>query len=334
MTSRHLSRKKQLVLLISTLLLIQLSGCLNQLDYRQEMREFIQDISAYAKTQQTNFSIITQNGIELITTGYSSNSTLATTYLQALDGLAQESLLYGYNNDDEPTPSQEASYLLDYLNKTAKPKLITDYCSSPQHIQDSYNTNNHYHHISYAAEQRELNILPSIQTQPYNINHKNIISLQDAKNFLYLINPDNYNSKQDFLNTLQETDYDILIIDAYYNDQLLTTQDIQSLKTKANGAKRLVISYMSIGEAEDYRYYWQDDWNTNPPIWLDEENPDWEGCYKVKYWHPKWQNIIYGTNTSYLDTILQSNFDGVYLDIIDAFEYYENTLTSTLQKNH
>jgi len=80
---------------------------------------------------------------------------------------------------------------------------------------------------------------------------------------------------------------------------------------------------MSIGEAEDYRYYWKAEWKTNPPSWLAEENPNWPGNYKVRYWNEDWQNIIYGNNDSYLRKILDAGFDGVYLDIIDAFEYFE-----------
>ena len=41
-------------------------------------------------------------------------------------------------------------------------------------------------------------------------------------------------------------------------------------------------------------------------------------------WNKDWQNIIYGNENSYLNKIIDANFDGVYLDIIDAFEYYEN----------
>ena len=92
---------------------------------------------------------------------------------------------------------------------------------------------------------------------------------------------------------------------------------------KANGGKRLVIAYMSIGEAENYRYYWQPAWNKDKPAWMDEENPDWAGNFEVKYWEPAWQNIIYGNDSSYLKKIKDANFDGAYLDIIDAFEYYE-----------
>ena len=87
---------------------------------------------------------------------------------------------------------------------------------------------------------------------------------------------------------------------------------------------------MSIGEAEDYRYYWREDWVAEPPSWLADENPDWPGNYKVRYWDTDWQSIIYGTGDSYLGQILAAGFDGVYLDIIDAFEYFEEYGTAGL----
>ena len=96
------------------------------------------------------------------------------------------------------------------------------------------------------------------------------------------------------------------------------------LKIKLNGGSRLIIAYMSIGEAEDYRYYWDSDWNNTPPSWLEEENPNWEGNFKVRYWEAEWKGIIYGNDSSYLKKILDAGFDGVYLDIIDAFEYFED----------
>ena len=100
-------------------------------------------------------------------------------------------------------------------------------------------------------------------------------------------------------------------------------EKINTLKTKNNGGKRLVISYMSIGEAEDYRYYWKSGWDINPPVWLADENPYWLGNYKVRYWIKEWQDIIFGSESSYLKKIIDAGFDGVYLDIIDAFEYFE-----------
>ena len=142
-------------------------------------------------------------------------------------------------------------------------------------------------------------------------------------NFLYLLDPEAMGSKNEFIQAVAATDYDLLITDAFYGDELFTPADMEALRVKANGGKRLVVAYMSIGEAEDYRYYWQDDWKKHPPSWMANENPEWEGNYKVKYWEKEWQEIIFGNEDSYLQKILDAGFDGVYLDIIDAFEYFE-----------
>ena len=113
-------------------------------------------------------------------------------------------------------------------------------------------------------------------------------------------------------------------MDLYIEDQAFSSSEINLLKEKKNGGNRLVICYMSIGEAEDYRYYWQNSWASDPPEWLKGENPDWPGNYKVKYWDPEWQDFIFGNEQSYLKMILDAGFDGVYLDLIDAFEYFED----------
>ncbi len=81
---------------------------------------------------------------------------------------------------------------------------------------------------------------------------------------------------------------------------------------------RVVLAYLSIGEAEDYRYYWDPAWEDDPPAWLGPENPHWKGNWRVRYWDPDWQAIV----LDYLDRILAQGFDGVYLDIVDAYEYW------------
>ncbi len=153
---------------------------------------------------------------------------------------------------------------------------------------------------------------------------QDIVRLSDAQNFLYLLNNERFDSKLAFIDAVANTNYDVFITDLFFTDGTpFTAAEVERLKQKANGGKRLVICYMSIGEAEDYRHYWQSDWKRHKPAWLARENPEWRGNYKVRYWDPAWQEIICGSGDSYLNRILAAGFDGVYLDIIDAFEYFE-----------
>ena len=319
-----------IIIVISFIFMLFLLGCFlfeDRKDYKELMRDFVIKISKYAKQLKPNFIIIPQNGQEILTIDGNIDSDLASDYIAAIDGVGREDLFYGYLGDDEETLENDRSYMISFLNiakNSNKVVLVIDYCSTPSKVDDSYNQNYNLGFISFAADKRELDNIPNYPKNPYNENSNDINSLSDAKNFLYIINPSSYPNKNDFLNALKNTNFDLIIIDLFFYEQMLTKEDIDSLKTKQNGGKRLIICYMSIGEAEDYRYYWEDEWYYNPPSFLDKENPDWPGNYKVKYWDPSWQAIIYGNDNSYLKKIIDSNFDGVYLDIIDAFEYFEN----------
>lgn len=298
-------------------------------NFREEMRSFVGEISIYAKEVNSGFVIIPQNGIELVTLNGEEDGTAANMYLSNIDAVGQEDLFYGYNNDNQKSPANESDYLVSFLNiarNSGKAILVTDYCSDPSKMDDSYTLNNQRQYISFAAPDRELRVIPSYPPVPRDDNDLDITNINQAANFLYLINPENFGSKQAFTDAVANTNYDVILMDSFFDEQIWTAQEITALKTKANGGKRLVISYMSIGEAEDYRYYWQPGFNSNPPEWLSGPNPDWPGNYKVKYWLDSWKIIIYGNNEAYLDKLLEAGFDGAYLDIIDGYEYFEDLI--------
>jgi len=296
------------------------------LDFRQEMRDFVMGISAYAKNHSPEFIIIPQNGIELITNGGEADNLLNSPYLDAIDGNGQEDLFYGYEEDDQVTPENENAYLRAFLDRSksaGKVILVTDYCSTESKMSDSYTRNMEAGYISFAADSRELDNIPDYPVILNNENNQLITGINQVENFLYLINNQGYKSKEEFINAIIATNYDLLIMDLFFEEYSFNADEITLLKGKENGGKRLVVCYLSIGEAEDYRYYWQSEWKEGNPSWLYEENPDWEGNFIVKYWEKAWQDIIYGNDGSYLKKILDAGFDGVYLDIIDAYEFYE-----------
>jgi len=151
------------------------------------------------------------------------------------------------------------------------------------------------------------------------------LSWNDVNDFVYQL--------QDIdLDAIGDTKFDLVIIDYSLDGSesgRFTKEEIEALKNSDGGSKH-VMAYMSIGEAENYRFYWEESWDADnngqpdagSPSWLGPSNPDWPRNYKVKYWDSEWQSIIYGASTSYLDKIIDSGFDGVYLDIIDAYEYW------------
>lgn len=167
------------------------------------------------------------------------------------------------------------------------------------------------------------------------------------------------------LRTLTASDADVLVVDYSISgdeQSRLTETTVRRLQQKPDGSRRVVLAYLSIGEAEEYRYYWDKDWieseepiaaaspgkaasaatgkqkaagaeadaakpsrwlSPKAPAWLGDENESWSGNFAVKYWEPGWQSLIVGTPGCYVDRIVAAGFDGVYLDRVDAF--YEHT---------
>lgn len=295
---------------------------ISNLDFRQEMRFFVQGISEYTRQQKPGFLIIPQNGVELITLNGESSGILSIDYLEAIDAVGREDLFYGYTGDDEATPAEDRTQMMsvcDLAKANGKQVLVTDYCFTPSKMMDSYSQNQSKGYVSFAADHRELDNIPSFPSSVHNASTSDVNTIQQAKNFLYIINTAAFSTKQLFIEAVSTTNYDVVLMDLFFNDQPFTAAEIALLKTKKNGGSRLVVCYMSIGEAEDYRYYW----NTLDSNVVFKPNPDWPGNYVVKYWEPAWQKIIYGSDQSYAKRILNAGFDGVYLDIIEAYESFE-----------
>ena len=92
--------------------------------------------------------------------------------------------------------------------------------------------------------------------------------------------------------------FDLVVID-YSRDGTEkgahSLNDVQLMRRKADGGRRVVLSYMSIGEAEDYRYYWDAKWKMKPPAWLEKETRTGPATTRsvtgtrvagADFWHP------------------------------------------------
>jgi len=298
------------------------------INYKENMIALIEQISTYAKTKNTGFTLIQNNGLDLfksddVTAIYSQR------LAESVDGVLIEGLYYGGGSSHDYQKTKDNirhkwERTLKIPQKYGLTILNVDYCGSNSDIiSKSVQMHKQNKIIGFPASSYELDSIPRRWQIPGE-NDKDIVTLNQAENFLILLNPGRFVNKQHYLKRLQDSNYDLLIIDYSYNAQPLSAEDVASLKTKKNGAARLVIAYLSVGEAEDYRSYWQKTWANQPPDWLTELNPDWQGNYKVKYWSKEWQNILYGSSSSYLDVILAAGFDGIFMDVIDAYDYFEN----------
>ncbi len=297
----------------------------NNPDYREAMRQWVMLIGNLARSYDEDFLLIPQNSAELFTLNGSASGQIHKDFLDAIDGIGVEGISYGNNKYNKPRKENSKTDLVNLLDVGVKNGIVTlavDYCSGESNISDVMQLNEQHGFKTFIAEDMELTLIPEDRVNP---NNDSVISLDDAKNWLYLLNPERYSSKKSFVKAISETNYDVIVIDAFFDtDEMFTEEDVAELKAKADGGTRIVIAYMSIGEAEDYRYYWIDEFYDNPPEWMLTENSEWEGNYPVEYWQPEWQEIIATGEDSYLKRLLSAGFDGVYLDIVDGYETFED----------
>jgi len=149
------------------------------------------------------------------------------------------------------------------------------------------------------------------------------------RSFAYVLQADRLTKRREnAVEILKRSGRDLIVLDSAYSDGAggrWQAAEIREIRGWKKG--RRVVAYLSIGEAEKYRSYWRKEWDPDgngvpeltAPSFLCRENPDWEGNYKVKYWDGRWQQII----MSAVDEIADQGFDGLYLDIVDGFEFFE-----------
>ncbi len=143
---------------------------------------------------------------------------------------------------------------------------------------------------------------------------------------------------------IRDAKHDLIVIDYSpdgSDENRFTKQEVAEMKKDG----KLLIAYLSIGEAEMYRFYWNSQWESPKQTnclkkyfntlhqsydWknvcpkgntglVGEKNPDWDGNYSVKYWEKEWWDDAI---VPYLNRIYSAGFDGVYLDLVDEYEYW------------
>ncbi|OGU16061.1 MAG: hypothetical protein A2X61_13175 [Ignavibacteria bacterium GWB2_35_12] len=150
-------------------------------------------------------------------------------------------------------------------------------------------------------------------------------SLNKVKFWAYQIQSQDENNS---IQNLVDSKYELIVIDnprtVVGKENYDNAADITQLKNSKgwNGENKIVVCYIDIGEVEDYRYYWKQDWRVGNPDWIVANDPDgWDGNFPVKYWRQEWKNLMFGSDTSMIDMILADGYDGIYLDWVEAFEF-------------
>lgn len=305
------------------------------IDYREEMRRFVQSISTFARQQRRDFVVVARGGLELITKKDDLDETKvspARAYMRSLDGVLQEGLFFGRAEFGKP-PLPEVQENLLRLTQLAKKSglkvLVADFAAATADVDASYRQNMERGYVSLAVPTGDLNLieLPRYPQRPVNENAANILGLASIKNFLYLGDAGPFGREDEFALKMHENNYDAIVVDPIHNRIPLSRQAVETLKYKKLGARRLVLAHVDVGTAGSDRYYWKPDWREGSPGWISAPMPGDPDRYFVAYWRPEWKSIVAGDANSFIyGVVVDQGFDGVVLYGLDAYRFFEGGL--------
>ncbi|MEZ6004911.1 MAG: endo alpha-1,4 polygalactosaminidase [Planctomycetota bacterium] len=120
------------------------------------------------------------------------------------------------------------------------------------------------------------------------------------------------------MNALVASPFEMVVIDPIANVLGSESYDIAAEVARLQQSGKRVFAYVNIGEAEDWRSYWQAEWDLNLPSWIaGEDSGGWDGNYPVYFWNAEWQAILADS----LAQVADWGFDGIFMDWVEIYEY-------------
>ena len=130
---------------------------------------------------------------------------------------------------------------------------------------------------------------------------------------------------------------DLVAVDPNLIDALPASEQaaaLETLRRKPDGASRLLIGHLSVGNFEPDRPYWRPKSAAKAAMKLDGEAPTSTDAQStsgaravaVCYWESEWQAQLYGRPEALLDRLIASGYDGVYLADAEAYRLARSEL--------
>jgi len=283
----------------------------------REMVDFVIQLAGYARARQPGFLIFPQNAAELAAD--------LGDYLAAVDGIGQEDIYYGYEEDDQSTPPAVTAELEGYLDiflNAGKLVLTIDYATTPAHVDDAYAQSRAKGYVPFVTvrglDQLTINPGHEPETCLPEATTRFSRTLADITHWFYMID---VNLEPEMVERIAASEYDMVVLDFIPSEGNNTDYPMAEVVAQLHNAPRpkLVVAYIDVGQAEEFRTYWQPGWGIGNPEWIVGADPDgWEGNFPVAYWYDEWREIWLGEE-GYLQAILDAGFDGIYLDWVEAY---------------
>lgn len=303
-------------------------------DFREHMRGLIQSIATYGRSLNPGFVVIAKDGLELVGKPDPLDPDRvfpARAFGRAIDGIMESELL----DETVTTPEGKLDPRLQEalarrqadLARAADMQLnifALEYATEPAAIDKAYTQMSAKGYVPYVAPSPDLDRMPDHPRSAFSANPGFVDAAKAAENFIYLSSAQSFGTTNDYVRAIRNTNYDMVVVDVFAGGVPLTVQQVDLLKYKKLGSRRLVLAQIDVSSAAAFQYFWQPGWGPgNPPFIYApiRSDPDRN---RVIYWDAGWHQILYGDTNSYVYGVHAQGFDGVVLTGVDAWRFYES----------
>jgi len=306
------------------------------INHREQMRRLIIKISKFTREVDKNFIVLTRGGLDLIEKsiggGEDAVRSVASTYMKAIDGIILRNVFF------QPSPAGQENYetgpaerakilrLAKFAQRRGLQIWVTDYAPTAAISRQSHEMNKASGFIPFTVDHNDsiFNSVPEFPVRPAFENAESVTGLRSAQNFLYMTDSSLFDTQDEMVEHLSGTNFDALVVDVFHRGRdALTAKNVRRLQLKKIGSRRLVLAYMNISTADTSRYYWKSGWTVGNPRFIGSPSPGSADLHFVQYWDRAWHDIMTGTPESYAYGITQQGFDGIILDGVDNYRFFE-----------
>ena len=151
------------------------------------MRRFVITISQYGKNLIKTSSSSRKTGLSSLPMTARLAASLRQGYLREVSPWAPSRCFTDTHMTMSLLPPTQEIHGLLYAQNGVR-VLVTDYCSTSSDVDASYRRSKENGFLSFVADKRNLAATLKYPNAQYNANFKDINTVADAENFLYLIN--------------------------------------------------------------------------------------------------------------------------------------------------
>ncbi len=305
-------------------------------NFRRLMRGVVQELGDVA--HKRGLQVLVRNAPELLVKDrlealweekrepgqpHSPQGSLFEDYLAAVDGVMIDGLICGYGGYGVATPNDQSARFWELgglMRKAGKRVFTVDYSKDKamtalvrkRALQAGF-----VPYVDGDGDER-LNRVPPGRAWDERSEH--IDHVAEARNWLPCFGGESFPSRQAWINRLAATNYDVLVLDPFRGREALNKADIDALKVKVMGTRRLVLAVLPVGIARTGRWYWKPEWRAGNPSYLMEPLEQEPQAWLTTYWDKAWETLL-GT---YFNGLADLGVDGFLLDAVDAYSLFED----------